>query len=525
MGAIQQSGTTEALFQLLSATHTNKEIKKDVYLTFLDLSKAFDRVWRSGLWTKMWSMGVKGALLRALHSTYEQQSFQVKIGEHTSHQNDCSNGLRQGSVLSPLLFSLLFSTVVNDLDKNKGIPFNKQDTSLLHTQLFVDDTIILTNCESDIPKQISAFNKFAAIWGTVLNIDKTCILSTKNLKNKNNWLKKLNMTNAHKTLTRYLGVHLSLKNDTFNQHFEKAISKARKTFFQIYSQGLKKECVSPPEALKLYKILVLPQLTFALEVITPSTGVINKVNDFLAYTLKILLGIPLTASNETAMWEADVPDFQIQNDLSKLRFHRKILLNPLKYVDVYKPGNYLYNINQHILSQWGLSETGEFKSLPTLSKFSWKSILSKHTSIQRIKLMQCTNPAFLNIKPKIGTINHLLHLRPAERCTILMARHAIPSQHPCTHCPQKPWYQPAFHYIFECTEPTIQKERVVLLLECYSHLGNNASLLPNHDLFPILIGKPSPYLDNTDITVLKKVANHLQLSFGKEEFNKEGFYN
>jgi hypothetical protein len=525
MGAIQQSGTTEALFQLLSAVHTNQTANNNVFLTFLDLSKAFDRVWRAGLWTKLWTMGVKGSLLRALHSTYENQSFQVKIGGHTSQQSKCLNGLRQGSVLSPLLFSLLFSTVVDHLDKDKGIPIDNQERHLIHTQLFVDDTIILHNRESDIPKQISAFNNFAAVWGTVLNIDKTCILSTTKLTNKNNWLEKLNMKNAHSNLTRYLGVYLSLKNNTFNQHFDKAISKARKTFFQIYSQGLKKECVSPPEALKLYKILVLPQLTFALEVITPSAGVIKKVNDFLAYTLKILLGIPLTAPNESVLWEADVPDFQIQEEIAKLRFHRKILLNPLRHVDVYEQGNYLFDINQKILQKWGLSTIGNFLSKPTTSKFSWKTIVSKQSTIQRTQLMKQFNPAFLTIKPHVGVVPQLLQLRPDLRSAILIARHSVPAQNPCLHCPQKPWYNPAFHYIFECSNPITQKYRIVLLLECKAKLGSGTSNLTKQELFQILLGKPCLYLSNNDTTLIQKVAHHLLSSFGDTEFSKEGFYN
>ena len=333
------------------------------------------------------------------------------------------------------------------------------------------------------------------------------------------------MQDAHSNLTRYLGVHLSLKNNTFNQHFDIAISKARKTFFQIYSQGLKKECVSTPEALRLYKILVLPQLTFALEVITPSEGVIKKVNDFLAYTLKILLGIPLTASTESVMWEANVPDFRIQEEQAKLRFHRKILLNPLKYVNVYEPGNYLFDINQTILQKWDLINSGSFRSTPTVSKYSWKAILTKQAIQQRTKMMRTVNPAFLDIKPVTGVFQHLFQLRTDQRSALLIARHCVPSQNPCTHCPQKPWYEAAFHYMFECTHPTRQSNRVVLLLQCLDLIGTNFNQQSHQETFKVMIGKPCHYLRHKDTTLLRDVADHLLSSFGSDEFNKEGFYN
>ena len=37
---------------------------KTTYAFFLDVQKAYDMVWRDGLWLKLWDMGVKGGLLR-----------------------------------------------------------------------------------------------------------------------------------------------------------------------------------------------------------------------------------------------------------------------------------------------------------------------------------------------------------------------------------------------------------------------------------------------------------------------------
>ena len=76
---------------------------KPTYAFFLDVQKAYDTVWRDGLWLKLWDMGVKGKMWRVVKGMYEVSRSAVLLdGEKSSVEQ----GAAQGCILSPILFSV-----------------------------------------------------------------------------------------------------------------------------------------------------------------------------------------------------------------------------------------------------------------------------------------------------------------------------------------------------------------------------------------------------------------------------------
>ena len=123
------------VLQLLSITH---EILKsfdchppsDTRDTFLDVSKAFDKVWHQGLIFKLKAYGVKGNFLKLLENYLTDRQQRVVLNGRTSSWQNIYVGVSQGSVLGPLLFLIYINNLPDGL------------TSMC--KIFADDTSLFS---------------------------------------------------------------------------------------------------------------------------------------------------------------------------------------------------------------------------------------------------------------------------------------------------------------------------------------------------------------------------------------------
>ena len=95
--------TTDQIFTMKQLFAKSLEHGKDLFLCFVDLEKAYDRVPLDKLWKVLQKYGVNGQLLRAIKSFYCRPEVCVRVNSKQSKPFHLGVGLRQGCVLSPLL--------------------------------------------------------------------------------------------------------------------------------------------------------------------------------------------------------------------------------------------------------------------------------------------------------------------------------------------------------------------------------------------------------------------------------------
>ena len=81
----------------------------------LDCSKAFDKCLFAKLFGKLIAKGLPAVVIRVLVFVYEEQQGCVKLGGKRSAYFQLTNGTRQGSVLSPVLFSVYLDDLLIEL--------------------------------------------------------------------------------------------------------------------------------------------------------------------------------------------------------------------------------------------------------------------------------------------------------------------------------------------------------------------------------------------------------------------------
>ena len=158
--------TADGMYVLRQMVEKRLDVQGSMAQRFVDLEKAFDTVPREMVMVTLRWMGVSDAEVRMFEGKYEKTTARVVVGEGASEEFEVQIGLRQGSVLSPLLFiAVLYlisrKTVVKDAMKK------------LH---YADDLALVVNGKHELEETMEEWNGLFTKPGLKLNLEKTEVL-------------------------------------------------------------------------------------------------------------------------------------------------------------------------------------------------------------------------------------------------------------------------------------------------------------------------------------------------------------
>ena len=125
--------------EILSAFDDGHEVRG----VFLDISKAFDRVWHEGLLFKLRQNGISGELITLIKDFLSCRKQRVVLNGQHSSWADVKAGVPQGSILGPLLFLIYINDLPNGLNSN--VKLFADDTSLFSVVHNITDSANLLN--------------------------------------------------------------------------------------------------------------------------------------------------------------------------------------------------------------------------------------------------------------------------------------------------------------------------------------------------------------------------------------------
>jgi len=113
------------------------------YCCFIDFKKAFPSVYKQGLWVLLHKYGIQGKLWRIMHSMLAKTSSRVRAGGGTSEPYEAEHGVREGSVLSPVLFLIFINELLTVL-RASGIGARWAGLWLA-ALLYADDVVLIAD--------------------------------------------------------------------------------------------------------------------------------------------------------------------------------------------------------------------------------------------------------------------------------------------------------------------------------------------------------------------------------------------
>ena len=123
-GFRKDRGTINTIFTARQLQEKCQEQNVDLYMTFVDLTKAFDYVSRDGLWKRMAKFGCPPRYIAMVRQFHDGMQARVQNDGENSEPFLVTNGVKQGCVMAPTLFSMMFSAMLTECfqDVDAGFP-------------------------------------------------------------------------------------------------------------------------------------------------------------------------------------------------------------------------------------------------------------------------------------------------------------------------------------------------------------------------------------------------------------------
>ena len=366
--------------QLIAMTH---EIYKafdcnpplDVRSVYLDISKAFDRVWHDGLIFKLRRNGIDGKLLKLIVGFLSDRQQRTVLNGKCSSWQTITAGVPQGSILGPLFFLIY----INDLP----------DGLASQVQMFADDTSLLSvvsNLDAsayDLNRDLNLIKDWAYQWKMSFNPDPTkqaeqLIFSRKKLPQNHPPVyfqgTPVTLVEEHK----HLGIILD-KKLSFSAHIKEVLSKANRGIGMIkfLSRYLPRSSLD-----QIYKLHVRPHFDYC-DVIyhVPQQNNLYTLDSTQNFLMKRLESMQYTAAlSITGAWKGTSRD-KIYHELgweslSNRRWYRRLALF-YKIVNGLTPG-YLREILPDVREQrYGLRHSNSI-ALPRQRTEAFKNSFIPH---------------------------------------------------------------------------------------------------------------------------------------------------
>ena len=286
-------GCSDQIFVLRNIIEQSTEWQRQLYINFVDFEKAFDSIHRDSLWRILRAYGIPEEIVLIIKSFYN--NFRCRVG-NSSTSFEVKTGVRQGCVMSALLFNITIDWVMRRTteDKPRGIRWTL--FSALEDLDFADDLALVSHTHHHMQEKTTRLSSFAQQVGLKINQKKTEVMML-NVPNPSPI--EVNGENLPATEEfTYLGSKVRHDGGA-GADIQNRLSKARNSF-RMLNNVWRSSQYKVKTKLRLYQSCVLSTLLYGSECWRMTQSDLNKLATFHTKNLRRILRIswPETISNQ-----------------------------------------------------------------------------------------------------------------------------------------------------------------------------------------------------------------------------------
>lgn len=266
--------TQDHIFTIRQIIEKYRARNKEVFMCYIDLEKAFDRVNRKMIWKTLEKLGIGEELKEAVRSIYHKNQNYVRTRNMTSEIFTTNEGVRQGGTLSPLLFITALDEVIKkSVPEMKKLCVGYKNMQIVSVNIcaFADDMVLFAENERDLQHNINILAKQLAPFNLKINEKKTKVMriakeeSERHLKIETEG-KEIEQVSQYKYLGAIVEESGSLEGEINNR-----VTAASKVFHSLRTKFLNNKEVSKKTKIVVFDAIYIPTLTYGSE-----TWVTNK---------------------------------------------------------------------------------------------------------------------------------------------------------------------------------------------------------------------------------------------------------
>lgn len=327
----------DMIFSVRQIQEKCKEQGLALYQVFVDLKKAFDTVNRTALWIILGKHGCPPGFVNMIRQLHENMKARLQLNGTVSEGIAIDNGVKQGDILAPTLFSIYFATTLAFAFRNceTGVLFRFRTTgklfnltrfrarsktfhSLVRELLYADDVDFVAHTAEDMQGIMDRFSRTCTAFGLTISLEKTKVMFTPAPNSR--YEEPVICVNGTKLGTVddfvYLGSTIS-SDGILDKEILGRINKASKAFGNLEKRVWADRALTFKTKIKVYEICVLPVLLYASETWTTYRCHIKALERFHQTCLRRIFNVTKQAllSNEEVLKKAST--FSIEARLSK----------------------------------------------------------------------------------------------------------------------------------------------------------------------------------------------------------------